>query len=147
MKKRRKPFRRRLSLWERFTAWIQKIVWYVQGQLLDIKLKDQREPTNQEAQEAIAKIVYDTDIAPDCVSACVVRGGPTIQIKHNGASEMFIHDSYMKAADKAIEWLRTQGDELDMSDTTKLSRGYLKRFNASRRRARREDKTKRKRLN
>jgi hypothetical protein len=62
-----------------------------------------------------------------------VRGGKTILIKHDEAWEAFVHNTYLAAADKAIEWINTQGDEMSASNYSKLNRAERRAFDARRR--------------
>jgi hypothetical protein len=101
---------KRLSLWARFKArfkaWWQLKVWFVKSQLLHAKLEGKGTEALTEAQRSLRKICAETGIAPDCVSAQILRGGCAIVVKHNDAQEAFVHNSYPEAATKAIEWLK-----------------------------------------
>jgi hypothetical protein len=122
----------RLTLWERFTAFLKTLWWWWKGKLLNIELKDELSPVRTEAQMAVDRVVMETDITPDCVSAQVVRGGCTIMVKHNEAWEAFVHNSYNEAAEKAIEWLLLQGDEIKTNKVTKLNRKSRRAFDVVR---------------
>jgi len=97
---------KRLSLWARLKAWWQVQTWFVRSQLLQAKLESKGTEALTEAQRSLRKICAETGIAPDCVSAQILRGGCCILVKHNEASEAFIHNSYPEAADQAIAWLK-----------------------------------------
>jgi hypothetical protein len=97
---------KRLSLWTRFKAWWQVQTWFVKSQLLQAKLESKGTEALTEAQRSLRKICAETGIAPDCVSAQILRGGCCILVKHNEASEAFVHNSYPEAADQAIAWLK-----------------------------------------
>lgn len=125
-----------------FAAWIKKIWvaiwWKLRGEALHAQLQDQSAPLRTEAQIAVDRVVYETHIAPDCAVAMIVRGGTAISIKHephgNGATQsVFIGNSYAEAADKAIEWINTQGDELKTNKVTQIRRDDRRKFNAIRR--------------
>ncbi len=138
---RRTP--KRLSLWERFTSWLQRVVWFFKGEELKAQLAQVATPTSPaspirtEAELAVERVVMETDITPDCINAQVLRGGCTILVKHNEAWEAFVHNSYGEAADKAIEWLKLQGDEIKTNKVTKLNRQQRRKFDAERKKLRR----------
>jgi hypothetical protein len=99
--------------------------WW-QGKLRNVELADTASPARSEAEEAVAKIVFETDIAPDCVAATVFEGGCAILVKHDKAQELFVHKSYALAADKAIEWLK--GQKLKQGHTSKMNRAQRRAF-------------------
>lgn len=127
---------------ERIVEMWQALIWKIKGYFLDKKLANPESPVRDEAQEAVAKVVVETDIAPDCVSALVYRGGCAIKVKHDDAWEMFIHNSYMEAADKAIEWLRTQGDEVQTRRVSEMNRKQRRAFDKKRKNKRRKPRRK-----
>lgn len=146
MNKTRKP----LSRWERFkalfalgplhaivTLW-QLAVWKLRGEALHAQLQDETSPLRSEAQLAVDRVVYETNIAPDCAIGMIVRGGTAIMIKHephgNGATQdIFIGNTYEEAADKAIEWIKAQGTELATQGVSRILREDRRKFNAIRR--------------
>lgn len=103
-------------------ALFRRVVWFWQGKQLEAEFSKNESPVRSEAEEAVAKVVFETDVAPDCVSAGILRGGTAIFVTHNNAKEVFIHKTYAEAADKAIEWLRLQGDEVKAGKVTQMNR-------------------------
>jgi hypothetical protein len=97
------------------TLWLTLWWWFVGG-VRSAQLQDTASDARNEAEEAVARIVYESDIAPDCVCATVVHGGCAILVKHDTgtpnnprvASEIFIHRTYALAAEKALEWLHNK---------------------------------------
>lgn len=142
--------RKQLSRWGRFkalfalgpvhaivTIW-QLLWWKVRGEALHAQLQDQTSPLRDEAQLAVDRVIYETHIAPDCAVAMIVRGGTAISIKHephgNGATQtVFIGNTYEEAANKAIEWINLQGEELSTKKVTRVFREDRKKFDAIRR--------------
>ena len=127
----------RLSLWSRIASFLQRIFWFWKGQVLEAELAQEASPLRTAAQLAVDRVVLETDITPDCVSALVFRGGETIKIKHNEAWEVFIGKNYEHAADEAIAWLKRQGDEIKTGRVTKMKRKQRRAFDAERRASRR----------
>lgn len=120
--------------WKRLWTFLYR--WWG-GKLLNIELADTASPARSEAEEAVARVVFETNVAPDCVAATVIRGGPAILIKHDKAQEAFVHHTYAKAADKAIEWLKhreSMGRELKQGMTSGLNRAQRRQFESRRRR-------------
>jgi len=116
-----------------FKSLYKRIVWWWTGGLLSVQLEDKASDTRTEAEYAVERVVYETNIAHDCVSATIIRGGPCILVTHDGAKEAFIHNSYAEAADKAIQWLRA--NDVRYSEQSKLSRRERRAFDSYRRRA------------
>jgi hypothetical protein len=113
------------------------------GGLLSVKLQDKNTDVRNEAEEAVARIVYETNLPHDCVVATTLQGGPGIIIKHNNGQEGFVHHTYTLAADKAIEWLtRREGRFIQTGAATQLSRKNQKVFDARRREVRRSENDK-----
>ena len=111
-------------------------LWFTHGMsgaLLEERLADESSPERSEAEEAVAKVIAETDVAPDCVSALVRDGGACILVKTDGDWEGFIHNSYGEAADKAIEWLLLQGDFVETQNTSDMNRAQRRSFDAKRR--------------
>jgi hypothetical protein len=127
----------RISLWARFRAFLQRIFWFWKGKVLEAELEQPDSPLRSAAQLAVDRVVLETDITPDCVSALIFRGGEAIKVKHNEAWEIFIGLSYEHAADEAIEWLKRQGDEVKTGKVTKMNRQQRRKFDAERRASRR----------
>lgn len=119
--------------WRWLTQSIQNIVWWFQGVALEAELKDAESIQHQGGRRALRRVVLETDIAPDCVSATIVRGGCTIMVKHDEAWEAFIHNSYDEAAQEAIDWINRQGDEISTSETSDMNRKQRRAFSSQRR--------------
>lgn len=105
----------------------------VTGSLLEERISDERSPERNEAQEAVNKVVRETDTVPDCVSALVQNGGACIQVKTDGEWERFVHKSFDLAADEAIKWLLQQGEFVEQSAVSSMNRGQRRAFDATRR--------------
>jgi len=120
-------------LWRWLSQTIQNIVWWFQGVALEAELKDAESVRHRAAQNAVRRVVMETDIAPDCVSATIVRGGPTIMVRHDDAWEAFVHNSYSEAAQEAINWINRQGDEISTSETSDMNRKQRRAFSSQRR--------------
>lgn len=83
----------------------------------------------QPSAEAMVKVYGACPwIPPDTVSAGILRGGEALFFRHNDATEVFIGNDYDHAADKLIEWLTLQGDELKTSETTKMNRQHRRAY-------------------
>lgn len=104
----------KLSDWLYFlkSLWLKRVWWPIVGVFANRRLKDEHGKVRDEAEEQLARIIYETGIRPDAVSATTFRGGPCFVVKHKDAMEAFIHRSYTQAADEAIKWLKLQGDEI-----------------------------------
>jgi len=114
------------QLWKRVSRW-----WT--GNLLVAQLADAESETRSAAELAVARVVAQTNIPPDCVVACVLHNGCCIQIRHDTATEAFLHNTYAQAADKAIEWYTLRGGSTrGWGRTTQLSKKQQKVFNAVR---------------
>lgn len=110
---------------QRLREWWRKVKdWFGARRLLV------NEDKQAAAQEAVNRVVYETDIPPDCVTAGVWDGGACIKVKHADAWEMFVHRTYDEAASEAIAWLRLQGEEVSYRHVTKLDRRTRRAFNA-----------------
>lgn len=95
--------------------WLQ-VKHFFTGKLLEAELQTGAPtPERTQAEEAVAQVVFETQISPDCVSAGVIHGGAGICIKHNDATEWFVGRDYAHAAHEAIAWLQLQGDEVKSS--------------------------------
>lgn len=93
-----------------------------------------------EAQAAVNRVVMETDIAPDCISALVVHGGPAIKITHdNGPPEVCIAATYDRAADHAIRTIRELG--LVAGERSQLNRAQRRQFDAERKQQRKRKET------
>lgn len=133
------------TLWQRIAGLFERLVWAVQGLFLRRKLKAPDSPLRSAAEEAVARVVYETELAPDCVSAGEIRGGCGIKVTHNDAQEWFVHNSYDEAATQAIEWANLQGDEIDTGSASKMPRKQRRAFQAMRRQDRNRQKAARRR--
>ena len=127
--------------WQRFVAALRSIKWWFQGKLLNRQLKSPETTSRTDAEEAVCRVVMETDIAQDCVQATILRGGPCILIKTDEDWEAFIHKSYKEAADEAIEWLILQGDEVKTAHTSNMNRAERRAFDARRKQKRGGRKT------
>jgi hypothetical protein len=119
-----------MTFWDRVTAFIQRLYWYLKGQILLDHLQSGGEAAKSEVEKVLARIVEETGISPDCVSAQILRGGHTILVKHNLAWEAFIHNSYQEAADRAISWIRFQGDKIQTGDVSGYNREQRRKLKA-----------------
>jgi hypothetical protein len=127
----------RISFWARFRAFLQRIFWFWKGKVLEAELEQPNSPLRSAAQLAVDRVVLETDITPDCVSALVFRGGEAVKVMHNAAWEVFIGKNYEHAADEAIAWLKRQGDEIKTNKVTGMNRKQRRIFDAERRASRR----------
>lgn len=127
----------RIRAWiNAFLQTLRTIRWKFTGALLEEKLATESD-TRSDAQKAVDKVVWETDLAPDCVSAIIVRGGTCIRVKTDGDWEDFIHNSYGEAADKVIEWVNLQGEFMEtQAETSKLNRKERRAFDSVRKRRR-----------
>lgn len=82
-------------------------------------------------QEALRYAIARTNLPPDCFDAIEVRGGPAIRLRHDKAEEIFVHDTYLDAAKKAVEFVRSQQKPLSATKVTKLNRKARRRFDAA----------------
>ena len=145
----RQPTPKRLSLWGRLKAFFVSIYWKFKGEVLHAQLQDHTSPLRTDAERAVERIVYETSVAPDCVSAMIFRGAPSITVKHdplgNGATQtVTIGLTYADAADKTIEWIEAQGSELTFKSATKLTNTAQHLFNNKRKKLSKEDKRRQK---
>lgn len=112
------------------------------GKLKNIELADTGSQARSEAEEAVARVIYETDLVPDCVAASVIMGGCAIIItRDGGVGETFVGKSYNHAADKAVEWVKTravaEGVNLKAQGSTSgLNRAQRRAFDRKRRRGR-----------
>lgn len=107
------------------------------GNLLEVKLQDKTSDIRSEAQRAVDNVVFETDIAPDCVYATVINGGCAIVVKHNAATEVCVHNSYAEAALEAIKWLQAREGEIHTGKVSDLNREQRRSFDAQRKARRR----------
>ncbi len=107
--------------------------WMVRGAILEDEISDTESEEASEAQQAVDRVVWETEIAPDCVSAMVLRGGACIYVKTDGEHEAFIAESYGEAADKAIAWINLQGEYMEsQAETSTLNRKARRTFDSQR---------------
>ena len=132
---------KKLWKWFRTNLWLP-VWWWWSGGLLEMKISDKLSPERTEASKAVDRVVMETNIAPDCVKATVLRGGPCLIVTHDRAQEAFIHRTYDLAADKAIEWLKMKGGSLVTTKSTSMSRKDAKVFDAMRQKAQTEKRIK-----
>lgn len=103
-------------------GWWLALKWWWTGGVLDAQLQDQNSPQHNEAQEAVDRVVRETRLASDCISAGVLRGGATLFIAHDSGREAFIGRSYEHAADKVIEWAnQREGRFIRQAMTSRMS--------------------------
>jgi hypothetical protein len=121
-------------MWRRLLRWWrEKIWWRITGHVANRQIEPGGKKRD-EAEEQLARILFETGIRPDAVSATTMNGGPCFLVTHQGATEAFIHHTYTQAADKAIEWLKGDGqsiaakkDERAPVMNRKQRRGYKRR--------------------
>jgi ribulose kinase len=121
-------------VWSRFKLFWKTLLRWWQGKIRNIELADTASPARSEAEEAVARVIYETQVAPDCVAATVFDGGCALLVQHDKAKELFVHKSYALAADKAIEWLK--GQKLQQGKTSKMNRTQRRIFETRRRKNR-----------
>jgi hypothetical protein len=118
--------KKKLSLWGRIKAFFVSIYWKFRGEALHVQLQDHSSPLRSDAERAVNRIVYETRVAPDCVSAMIFRGAPSITVKHDklfdGSTSTITNGlTYAEAADRTIAWIEAQGLELTYTGVTKIS--------------------------
>lgn len=125
----------RKTLRNAFRAFIH----FVRGLYLQNELaqKPELSPVRSEVEEAVARIVVETDIAPDCVSAGELRGGCAIFIEHSVRGKKnttaFVHKSFEGAATEAIAWIRS--DAPATGSRSKMNRHQRRAFQSKKRKA------------
>ena len=128
---------KKLSLWDRVKAFFVGIWWKFRGEALHAQLQDHSSPLRTDAQRAVDRVVYETNVPPDCVKGVIFRGLPNMQISHdqfvNGATMTMINGrNYDHAAERAIEWINAQTD-LTYRGATSMPRRDRRAFDAIRR--------------
>jgi hypothetical protein len=120
--------------WQRLFAFVvgipHAIVAAFKGFFLRRKVRQLDSPIRAEAKEAFAKIIHQTELAPDCIIAGEHDGSPMFKVKHDNAWELFLHNSYEEAAEKVIEWANLQGDEVSTAKTSNMNREQRRKFAA-----------------
>ena len=89
-----------------------------------------------EAQSAVRRVAEARLFPPDCVSAGAVHGGPALILKHDGATEVFIGNSYNHAADKLLQWFREErsaGEAPKTQKTTRMNRASRRAWASNKR--------------
>lgn len=87
-------------------------------------------------QAALRYAIANTDLPPDCFDALEVHGGPAIRLRHDApggaavVNEICIADTYLDAAKKIVEFVRSQQRPLTTLKVTKLNRAARRRFDA-----------------
>lgn len=124
--------------WERLKLWFKGWWWWWTGNILSTKLEAEGSEVRTEAQAALDYVVFETNIPPDCASAMIVRGMPTISLRHDpifsGATQtVTLGETYLNAAERTVAWIREQGNALTFDGSTKMSRKDQKVFDAKRR--------------
>ena len=132
--------KKKLSLWERIRAFFVGLWWSFRAIFHEAQLANPDSDVRTEAQRAIDRVVFETQIPPDCVKAMFFRGAPNIQISHDpftgGATATMINgESYNHAAERAIEWItaNSKGD-LTFHGATVMRRKDRRAFNSIRKR-------------
>lgn len=120
--------------------WLRVWRWWT-GKVLNAKLQDRSSVERSEAELAVELVVAKTGLAPDCVAATVINGGPAILLRYNSSSEAFVHHSYAMAAEQAIRWAKAReerraelGKPSDQGQVSKLNRKQRRQFDRMRRR-------------
>lgn len=112
---------------------------FIRGLLLknELALPPEVSTVRSEAEEAVARVVFETDIAPDCVSAGELRGGCAIFIEHmvrgKKNTTAFVHKSYENAVTEAIAWIRS--DAPATGSRSKMNRHQRRVFQSKKRKA------------
>lgn len=114
-------------------VWRKLLDWWRGRRLLAAQLDGRQTAELTEAQQAVNRVVLETKLPPDCVSAGPMRGGCAIQVKHDDAWEVFLHHTYTGAAAEALAWVQLQGDEIEHRSASKLNRKQRRTFDAERR--------------
>lgn len=125
--------------------WLRLWRWWT-GKVLNARLKDHSSPERNEAELAVERVVTQTNLAPDCVAATVIRGGPAILVRLDTSSEAFVHHSYALAAEQAIKWanarerrqaeLKRSGNGNGQGQVSKLNRKQRRQFDKLRKKER-----------
>jgi hypothetical protein len=92
----------------RLFALLKRLYRFFEGAYRTAQLHDAASITYTEAEKAVARVLRVSKLPPDCVAATVVNGGSAIVVRHEGASEAFVHKTYALAADQALEWIKKQ---------------------------------------
>jgi hypothetical protein len=112
-------------------SWLRKLWWRLRDWWLGKRLLV-NETRLDAAQTAVNRVVMETSLPPDCATGGPMRGGCAIQVKHDDAWEVFIHNTYEEAATEAIAWVQLQGSELEHRTASKLNRQQRRTFDAER---------------
>lgn len=148
-------WRGKVPWWRRFLAWARARQlafkqWLFERELQGKKLigpdapADEETPLESQAKEALARVIFETDIPPDCVEATTAFGGPCIKVKHDEAWEAIIHETYEQAADQAILFIKDQGEYLETAKTAAqgpMNRAQRRRFDKERKKGRKKKLT------
>lgn len=98
----------------------------------ELELRQQMQVQNFDpAKNALRRVIDSRLCPPDTVSAGAMYGGPALFFKHDGATEVFIGRNYDHAADKLIEWLRTE--HVETQNTTRLNRKQRRAWKSNKR--------------
>jgi hypothetical protein len=130
-----------VNLWKSLLGWWRKYVWW---KLTGYRANKQIEPGGKkrdEAEEQLARVLYETGIRPDAIAATTMRGGPAFIVSHDGEKTVTIDHTYKAAADEAIAWLKEMQGEIvpkKLPDAPVMSRaqrrGFAKRVQSDKRR-------------
>lgn len=111
--------------------WLRLWRWWT-GRVLNTQLKDPGSDLRSEAELAVERVVARTSLAPDCVVATVLQGGPAILVRHDKATEAFVNGTYMQNAEAAIEWVARH--KLQQGQVSKMNRHQRRQFDKLRNR-------------
>ncbi len=114
-----------------FKHFFKNLVRHIRGARLEEKLADPVSPLRTEAQQAVDRVVRETNLPPDCVQARVYNGGCAILVKHNAAWELCIDHTYAGAAQHAIDFLRKH--DVEAGQVSVMNRQQRRAFDALRR--------------
>lgn len=85
--------------------WLEKIWWKVTGYRANKQIKPGGKKRD-EAEEQLARILFETGMRPDAVGATTMNGAPCFLVTHKTAKECFIDRTYTAAADEVIAWFK-----------------------------------------
>lgn len=113
------------------TLWLNIQYWWT-GRILNARLKDHGSPQRSDAELAVELVVARTSLAPDCVVATVLNGGPAILVRHDKATEAFVNGTYLQNAEAAIEWVNR--NKLRQGNVSNMNRAQRRQFDKLRKR-------------
>lgn len=96
------------NLWKRIRKWWLTTVWWkIATPLANRRIKPGGKKRS-EAEEQLARVIYETGIRPDAIAATTMRGAPAFDVRHDEERTITIDRTYTAAADEAIAWLKEQ---------------------------------------